>query len=52
MLYRHYTQYQVSLETISEALTHSDRSVTQVYVNSANNVAVLMGEIAFRSLEI
>lgn len=39
-----------SLELISEALTHSDQAVTQIYVNSANNVPMSVGEIAHRSL--
>lgn len=39
-----------SLEEISEALTHSDTSITKTYVNSTNVIPMAVGEIAFRSL--
>ncbi len=41
----------VSLETISEALTHSDKQITKMYVNTADTVDQTVGEIAFRNLE-
>ena len=41
----------VSLETISEALTHSDKQVTKIYVNTADTVNQTVGEIAFRNLK-
>ena len=41
----------VSLETISEALTHSDKQVTKIYVNTADTVKQTVGEIAFRNLK-
>ena len=41
----------VSLETISEALTHSDKQVTKMYVNTADTVNQTVGEIAFRDLK-
>lgn len=41
----------VSLETISEALTHSDKQVTKMYVNTADTVNQTVGEIAFRNLK-
>ncbi len=40
----------VSLETISEALTHSDSATTKIYVNSSNVIPFAMGEVAFRHL--
>jgi len=41
----------VSLEDISEALTHSDKQVTKTYVNTTDTVNQTAGEIAFRSLK-
>lgn len=40
----------VSLEAISEALTHSDKQITKIYVNTADTVNQTVGEIAFRNL--
>lgn len=39
----------VSLEAISEALTHSDKQTTKIYVNTADTVNQIVGEIAFRN---
>lgn len=39
-----------SLETISEALTHSDTVTTKTYVNTSNVIPMAVGEIAYRSL--
>lgn len=41
----------VSLETISEALTHSDKEITKTYVNTRDVVNQTVGEIAFRNLK-
>ena len=41
----------MSLEDISEALTHSDTSTTQIYVNTSNIVPVAVGEFALKSLK-
>ena len=41
----------ISLEAISEALTHSDKQVTKIYVNTADTVNQTVGEIAFRNLK-
>lgn len=41
----------VSIETISEALTHSDTNTTKFYVNTSNIVPMAVGEIAYRDLE-
>jgi len=41
----------VSLEAISEALTHSDIQITKTYVNTTETVNQTAGEIAFRSLK-
>ena len=41
----------MSLEAISEALTHSDKQVTKIYVNTADTVNQTVGEIAFRNLK-
>ena len=41
----------LSLEAISEALTHSDKQVTKIYVNTADTVNQTVGEIAFRNLK-
>ena len=40
----------LSLEAISEALTHSDKEVTKTYVNTKDTVNQTVGDIAFRSL--
>ncbi|MDW7798544.1 tyrosine-type recombinase/integrase [Streptococcus canis] len=40
-----------SLETISEALTHSDTLTTKTYVNTSNIVPMAVGEIAYRNLK-
>lgn len=39
----------LSLEAISEALTHSDTLTTKTYVNVSNVVPMAVGEIAYRS---
>lgn len=39
-----------SLEQISEALTHSDTTVTKTYVNTPNIIKMPVGEIAYRKL--
>ena len=41
----------MSLEAISEALTHSDTGTTQIYVNTSNVVPMAVGEIAYRNLK-
>ena len=41
----------VSLETISEALTHSDKEITKTCVNTKDKVNQTVGDIAFRSLK-
>ena len=41
----------ISLEKISEALTHSDKQVTKTYVNTTDTVNQTVGEIAFRNLK-
>ncbi|AGU78701.1 putative phage integrase family protein [Streptococcus intermedius C270] len=41
----------ISLEEISEALTHSDKQVTKTYVNTTDTVNQTVGEIAFRNLK-
>lgn len=41
----------VSLEVISEALTHSDKEITKTYVNTKDIVNQTVGEIAFRNLQ-
>lgn len=40
----------MSLEAISEALTHSDTSTTQIYVNTSNVVPIAVGALALESL--
>jgi phage integrase family integrase/recombinase len=40
-----------SIETISEALTHSDTITTKTYVNTSNVIPMAVGEIAYRSLK-
>ena len=41
----------ISLEEISEALTHSDKEITKTYVNTKDKVIQTVGDIAFRSLK-
>ena len=41
----------MSLEAISEALTHSDKEITKTYVNTKDKVNQTVGDIAFRSLK-
>ena len=41
----------MSLEAISEALTHSDKGTTQIYVNTSNVVPMTVGNIAYRNLK-
>lgn len=41
----------MSLEAISEALTHSDTGTTQIYVNTSNVVPMAVGEFALQSLK-
>lgn len=41
----------VSLEAISEALTHSNKEVTKTYVNTKDIVNRTVGDIAFQSLK-
>ena len=41
----------ISLEEISEALTHSDKEITKTYVNTKDKVNQTVGDIAFRSLK-
>ena len=41
----------MSLEAISEALTHSDKEVTKTYVNTSNVIPMAVGEIAYRNLK-
>ena len=40
----------ITLEKISEALTHSDTSITRTYVNTPNVIQMPVGEIAYRKL--
>lgn len=41
----------MSLEAISEALTHSDTGTTQIYVNTSNVVPIAVGEFALKSIK-
>lgn len=41
----------MSLEAISEALTHSETITTQIYVNTSNVVPMTVGEFALKSLK-
>lgn len=41
----------MSLEAISEALTHSDKEITKTYVNTKDKVNQTVGDIAYRSLK-
>lgn len=43
-------QSSVALEQISEALTHSDTSITRTYVITPNVIQVPISEIAYRKL--
>ena len=38
----------MSLEAISEALTHSDQSIIKIYINTKNTVKQTAEETAFR----
>lgn len=40
----------MSLEAISEALTHSDTATTQIYVNTSNVIPMAVGELALKSI--
>ena len=37
-----------SIDEISEALTHSDQSITKTYINTKSTVKQTVGETAFR----
>ena len=41
----------MSLEAISEALTHSDTGTTQIYINTSNIVPITVGAFALESLK-
>lgn len=41
----------MSLEAISEALTHSDTATTRIYVNTSNVIPMAVGEFALNSLK-
>ena len=41
----------MSLEAISEALTHSDILTTKTYVNTSNVIPMAVGEIVYRNLK-
>ena len=41
----------MSIEAISEALTHSDTITTKTYVNTSNVIPMAVGEIAYRNLK-
>ena len=41
----------ISIEAISEALTHSDTITTKTYVNTSNIIPMAVGEIAYRNLK-
>ena len=41
----------MSLEAISEDLTHSGTGTTQIYVNTSNVVPMAVGDIAYRNLK-
>lgn len=41
----------MSLEAISKALTHSDTTTTQIYVNTSNVIPMAVGEFALNSLK-
>lgn len=44
-------QLGTSIETISEALTHSDTSTTKTYINTSNVVPIAVGEIVYRNIK-
>jgi phage integrase family integrase/recombinase len=44
-------QTETSLNSISEALTHSDKEITKTYVNTKDTVNQTVGDIAFCSLK-
>lgn len=41
----------MSLEAISEALTHSDTLTTKIYVNTSNIVPMAVGEFAYKNIK-
>ena len=41
----------MSLQEVSEALTHSDTTITQTYLNSANVIPMTAGEYAYRAMK-
>ena len=41
----------MSLESISEALTHSDTITTKTYVNASNIVPLSAGQVAYQHLK-
>ncbi len=41
----------MSLEAISEALTHSDTLTTQIYVNTSNVVPLTVDTFAYENLQ-
>ena len=41
----------VSLEAISEALTHSDIQITKTYVNTSNVVPLSAGHVAYQHIK-
>ncbi|MCK3942287.1 site-specific integrase [Streptococcus suis] len=41
----------MSIEAISEALTHSDNTTTKTYINTSNIVPMAVEEIAYRNLK-
>ena len=41
----------MSLEAISEALTHSDTITTKTYVNASNIVPLSAGQVAYQHLK-
>ena len=45
------TQAGMSLEAISEVLTHSDILTTKTYVNTSNVIPMAVGEIVYRNLK-
>ncbi|MDT2824178.1 tyrosine-type recombinase/integrase [Vagococcus lutrae] len=41
----------MSLQEVSEALTHSDTTITQTYLNSANVIPMTAGEFTYRAIQ-
>ena len=41
----------MSLQDVSEVLTHSDTTTTQTYLNSANVIPMTAGEYAYQSIQ-